>query len=263
MKKSLISKAANNIFKYRINNKIFNSISRDCIPQTEKEAYLIQKYLHKLFDLKYLDNVSAIKIGCTTNTMQNYLNIPNPCAGKIRSNNCYKSGLKLFYKNYIKPGVECELAVRLSSDINSQKELSDKALYECLDNIYAAIEIVDDRYKDWSKLSTKMLIADDFFSSGCVLGGSVLLKNIEDINNIKGIMYVNGKSVGEGVGGDILGHPLNALRWLIGRKDIIGEYLPSGTIVLLGSLVKTKWLKKGDEVKIKISNIGESKVKFI
>ena len=65
------------------------------------------------------------------------------------------------------------------------------------------------------------------------------------------------------MGGDLRGHPLNALRWRIGRKDIIGEYLPSGTIVLLGSLVKTKWLKKGDEVKIKISNIGESKVKFI
>ena len=48
MKKSLISKAANNIFKYRMNNKILNSISKDCIPQTEKEAYLIQKYLINL-----------------------------------------------------------------------------------------------------------------------------------------------------------------------------------------------------------------------
>ena len=75
-------------------------------------------------------------------------------------------------------------------------------------------------------------------------------------------MYINDKKVGYGTGKDILGNPLYALKWLIQRKDIIGSYIPAGTIVLLGSLVQTKWLKKGDEVKIIIKDIGETKVKF-
>lgn len=36
-----------------------------------------------------------------------------------------------------------------------------------------AAEIVDDRYADWRTVGTPLLIADNFFGAGCVLGAPV------------------------------------------------------------------------------------------
>ena len=49
----------------------------------------------------------------------------------------------------------------------------------------------------------------------------------------------------------------------IEHDDIVQGYLPAGSIILLGSMVQTHWLKKGDEVRTIVSEIGESRVKFI
>ena len=86
--------------------------------------------------------------------------------------------------------------------------------------------------------------------------------DIKNLKKIRGFMYINGKNVGSGMGVDIMGDPILALEWIVGRKDVIGDFLPAGSVVLLGSLVQTKWLNKGDEVKIFIDEIGESRAIF-
>ena len=68
---TLIEKAAKYIYDCRINNRIFHSIPKECIPEKEEDSYLIQKRLHKLLDEKNKDKVIGRKIGCTTPVMQN------------------------------------------------------------------------------------------------------------------------------------------------------------------------------------------------
>lgn len=262
MEKKLINKATKYIYDCRINNKKFYSIPFDCIPKNEEDSYLIQKNLHKMFDKTFKDKVIGMKIGCTTPIMQKYLNIKTPCAGRIRSKNCFSSYIQVPFDDFVKVGVECELAVSLSSDLYFKNQISDDYLYNTIDKVIAAIEIVDDRYYDWNSLGANQLIADDFFNSGCVLGDSISINKLKDLKKLEGIMYINNKTVGTGTGIDIMGNPIAALRWIIGRKDIIEDFLPRGSIVLLGSMVQTKWLHKGDEVKVLISEIGESSVRF-
>ena len=102
----------------------------------------------------------------------------------------------------------------------------------------AAIEVVDDRYEDYRSLDTPTLVADDFFNAACVLGAPVEAWRELDLAAIRGRMTINGAEVGVGSGGDILGHPLEALAWLANALAARGRHLEAGDFVLLGSVVR-------------------------
>ena len=72
------------------------------------------------------------------------------------------------------------------------------------------------------------------------------------------VMVINGKEVGAGVGGDILGHPLNALVWLADLRGGQGRPLKAGEFVTLGSLVRTVWVEEGDEIIAEVEGLGRA-----
>jgi len=255
----LVNKSAEYILNCRKNLKKIDIV--DYLPENEEDAYLIQNYIHKILNGNE-DKIIGKKIGCTTKVMQDYLNINHPCAGTIRGKQCHKSGIALDYSKYQKVGVECELAVRLSKDLYYSDFPDIESLYDSIGEIITAIEIVDDRYSNWKNFTANYLIADDFFSAGCVLGDSKSLYKVQEMGQLEGEMLINGIEVGRGIGNDILGDPISALAWLISRKDIIGEYIPKGYIILLGSLVQTKWINLGDLVQVNIKDIGSASVSF-
>ena len=76
-------------------------------------------------------------------------------------------------------------------------------------------------------------------------------------------MTINGEQVGEGATGEILGHPYEALAWLANSLAERNQYLKSGEVVMLGSIVETHWVKRKDEIAVEIDGIGGALVKFI
>ena len=127
----------------------------------------------------------------------------------------------------------------------------------------AAIEVVDDRYEDYRSLDTPTLIADDFFNAGCVLGEPVERWRELDLAALRGRMSINGSEVGQGRGGDILGHPLRALAWLANALAARGRALEPEEFVLLGSVVQTQWVAAGDHVEIEIEALGGASCQFV
>jgi 2-oxo-3-hexenedioate decarboxylase/2-keto-4-pentenoate hydratase len=126
----------------------------------------------------------------------------------------------------------------------------------------AAIEVVDDRYEDYKALDTPTLIADDFFNAGCVVGRDAENWRELDLTRLTGRMRINGREVGTGKGGDILGHPLNALAWLANALAVRGRMLTAGELVLLGSVVETRWVAAGDLVEIEVEGLGRASCVF-
>jgi 2-keto-4-pentenoate hydratase len=53
-----------------------------------------------------------------------------------------------------------------------------------------------------------------------------------------------------------MGHPHNALAWLVNNLAAGGITLREGEIVLTGSLVQPKWLAPDDSVLVNISGFG-------
>ena len=76
-------------------------------------------------------------------------------------------------------------------------------------------------------------------------------------------MLINGKEVGVGVGTDVMGEPLDALAWLANTLARRGRYLRAGEVVLLGSLVQTHWIERGDEVLIQNDPLGSASLLLV
>ena len=182
-----------------------------------------------------------------------HLGIPNPCAAGLFSVD--DSGATLCFDDYRRVGIECEIAVHLGRDLVGGP-FDAKTVADAVDAYLAAVEIVDDRYADWRKTDTPTLIADDFFAAGAVLGAPVPASVISDPASLTGATTINGVEAGRGRGSDIMGHPLNALTWLANSLGARGVSLRAGEIVLLGSLVETRWLARGDRASITISDLG-------
>ncbi len=246
----------------RVNRTPLSVPSAETIPHDESDAYRVQDVLHNLLSPDFGAQV-GYKIGCTSTVMQVYLGIDHPCAGGLYQSGVHQSGVSLPYTKYVHVGVECEIAVRLGSDVVAgDVPFTADSVAPFVDAYYPAIEIVDDRYADWRSVDPRVLIADDFFAAGCVLGAPVARADAPDLLSVNGRAVVNGREVGRGTGADVLGHPHHALAWLANHLAESSKGLHAGDIVLTGSLVKTEWLNAGDDVLMELSGLGSVAVKF-
>lgn len=228
-------------------------------PQTEAEGYALQRVLNGLLGIAGMGRQAGHKIGCTTPVMQKFLGIPNPCAGVIFGNAVLHRAGRVPRSGFVRLGVECEIAVELARDLAPTHVPVDReSAGKAVGTVMASIELVDDRYKDFRSLGVPTLIADDFFDSGCVLGDPVRDWRNLDLATLSGATYINGVEIGRGTGSLVMGHPFEALAWLANSRNKHGfDPLRAGDFVLLGSVVETKWLNAGDEVRVEIDGLGE------
>src|ERR1700730_18715688 len=108
--------AAQAIGTARGNRTALAALAGELVPDDEAEGYLIQRAVHYL-RLPYTGSLVGYKIGCTSPVMQRYLDIPHPCGGGVFERVVHDSGVSLNTENYVKVGVECEIAVRLARDL--------------------------------------------------------------------------------------------------------------------------------------------------
>jgi 2-keto-4-pentenoate hydratase len=234
----------------------------DLVPADEAAGYQVQRAVHDLL-LPTAGSLIGYKIGCTSAVMQQYLGIPHPCGGGVFAKGVHDSGATLRSGDYVRVGVECEIAVRLARSLSPDEgPFTAESMMETIEAYHPAIEIVDDRYVKWETMGAPTLVADDFFAAGCVLGKAVPRSRAPDLLTVKGRALVNGREVAQGTGADVLGHPHNALAWLANHLADEGKGLHAGQIVLTGSLVKTLWLSAGDSVRMELDGLGTVEAKF-
>jgi 2-keto-4-pentenoate hydratase len=254
--------AAQAIATARRNRTPLKPLAVDIAPQDEAEGYRIQRAVHDLM-LPQAGSLTGYKIGCTSAVMQQYLGIPHPCSGGVFARGVHDNGVSLRASDFVRVGVECEIAVRLARDLSPTEEpFTAEWVAEAIEAYHPAIEIVDDRYVDWQTIGAPTLVADDFFAAGCVLGQPVARSAAPDLLAVTGRAVINGSEAGQGSGADVLGHPHRALAWLANHLAAEGKGLHAGQIVLTGSLVKTVWLNAGDRVIMELQGLGSVGVTF-
>lgn len=257
-----IAAAAKIIATARRNRAPLAELPADIVPVDEDEGYQVQRAVHDLL-LPKMGALVGYKIGCTSAVMQEYLGIGHPCAGGVFEKGVHESGVALKAADYVRVGVECEIAVKLSRNLSpGEAPFTAEWVAEAIAAYHPAIEIVDDRYAKWETAGAPTLVADDFFAAGCVLGAGVPRIAAPDLRDVKGRALVNGEEVASGTGADVLGHPHHALAWLANHLAVEGKGLHAGQVVLTGSLVKTLWLNAGDSVTMELAGLGEVSATF-
>jgi 2-oxo-3-hexenedioate decarboxylase/2-keto-4-pentenoate hydratase len=237
------------------------SLPADTIPQDEDEAYRVQRAVHDLL-LPQTGAMAGYKIGCTSAVMQEYLDISHPCSGGVFENGIHDSGVSLQASDYVRVGVECEIAVRLARNLSpGEAPFTAEWMMEAIRS-----------YHPRSRSSTTATSNGDdgradarrrrFLRRRLRARQTGRALNAPNLLHVAGRAVINGKEVGRGTGADVLGHPHNALAWLANHLAAEGKGLHAGQIVLTGSLVKTVWLKAGDDVVMELEGLGQVAAKF-
>jgi 2-oxo-3-hexenedioate decarboxylase/2-keto-4-pentenoate hydratase len=255
--------AARVIAEHRLERRPLPALDTQLRPPDQEHAYRVQDVLHAMLSAAGLGPVTGHKIGCTTQVMQTFLRIDNPCAGGVFASTVYASPASLQHECFVHVGVECEIVARLGADLDAREApFTPERVARAVHALCAGMEIVDDRYVDYKSLDTPTLIADDFFDAGCVLGAPVERWQQIDVPALTGVTRINGVEVGRGRGADVMGHPFNALAWLANALARRGRSLYAGEFVFTGSVVETKWVQRGDEVQMEIDGLGTVEAVF-
>jgi 2-keto-4-pentenoate hydratase len=203
------------------------------------------------------------KIGGTTAPMRAYIGVPEPIAGEIFASTVHASGAELPFERFVRPGIETEIAVRLGRDLppRARPHTREEAA-EAVAEVMAAIEIVDDRYEDFRTLGAPSMIADNAFNAASVLGPILASWRGLDLAHLRARTFIDGREVAAGTSDALMGHPLEALRWLAERRSGLGLGLGAGELVSLGSITPVQWLDAPAEARIEVEGLGEVRVRL-
>src|SRR5262245_45589422 len=84
-------------------------------PETLEDAYAVQEAARPLIAARGRGAPVGWKIGSTSPPMQAALGIPFPCAGTLYAGTVHLGHAAIDRADYSRPGLECEIAVRLAA----------------------------------------------------------------------------------------------------------------------------------------------------
>ena len=252
--------AAQFLFEAHAARKPYEPIPEQFAPRTITEAYNMQDVYTRLM-AAVRGPIIGYKIALTTPVMQRMVGFDAPCAAAVFEGGVHQSPAIIIGAEYVRLGAECEVAVLLDRDLPDSSAPYDRAsVAEAVGALMPAFELVDDRDADYSDLFFLGVVADNTWNAGVVLGPQVTDWRGIDLTTAHGQMVINGQQVGEGIGGDVMGHPLEALAWLANTLAARGKTLSQGMIVMTGSIVSTKFLSPGDSAMVSIHGLGEAQL---
>lgn len=190
------------------------------------------------------------KLGYTSEAMRRQMGISQPNFGRLTVDMDFSEGVTA---QLIHPRIEPEIALRTARDVKDIPQ-TDQDLFNLVDAVYPALEIVDTRYHEYVFLYEDN-VADNSSAAGFVLGAA----HSPEVLSGPGFDVLLDADDGESVPGHssaALGGPLHALRWLLNEAAAIGETIPAGSIILTGGLTAASPMTRGRKVSARFGSLG-------
>jgi len=240
----------------------FVPLPSELAPRDAGEAYAIQSEFAGM-RAAALGQVTGYKIALTTPAMRAMVGLNDSVAGCMLDKTILRPQpaaiARVRAADYVRLIVEFELGFELAEDLPAIGAPYDrKRVAQAVASVMPALELADDRDADYKALPANplMLIADNAWNEGAVLGASARDWQGVDLAALEGVATINAAKVGTGHGRDVMGHPLDALAWLANNLASRGLGLWRGDVVITGSLVTSKFPKAGDLVRFEAGALG-------
>jgi 2-keto-4-pentenoate hydratase len=230
----------------------------ELMPTDLDEAYEIRRAFEELEEAGGRGTVAGFKIGLTTPIMQRLCGVDEPCYGAIFASEVHHGRAELPVRNYCRFGIETEIAVRLGEDLPHGGDFARVA--GAVESCMAAIELLEDLRHDYKRLSAAAMVAGNVWNAGVVVGPPVADWRRLDLAHVTARLTINGREIGTGKGGDVMGNPLNALAWLADKRAAQGAPLRRGTIVMTGSMVPIQFPAAGDHAIVEVEGLGRAEL---
>ena len=257
-----IERAGEWLFEAHRTRAPFAPMPSELAPRDSDEAYAIQSEFVGMRAAS-LGQVTGYKIALTTPAMRAMVGLNDSIAGDMMEKTILRSRpdalASVSAADYVRLIVEFEIGVEMAEDLPAiGAPYNRESVAPAVAALMPALELADDRNADYKILPGRalMLVADNAWNEGAVLGEPVRDWKGIDLAALEGEASINGKSVGIGHGRDVMGHPLDALAWLANHLAARGLGLWRGDTVITGSLVTSKFPQAGDLVRFDAGALG-------
>ncbi len=203
------------------------------------------------------------KIACTSDEACAILGADGPFPGRVFAPMLLDSPAELSAGAFHFLGLEGEFAFRLGADlppVGAPYAAEDMAsAIECL---HPAIEIVNSRFKEWTKAGAPSLAADNGVNGALVIGPAVTGWQSGDLAAHAVSLSLNGEVKRTGSGADVLGNPLAALAWLANDRAAWDGGLKAGAVVTTGTCTGIVYAEAGDTARADFGAFGSVSITF-
>jgi len=219
MEQSDIEDAAMFLLHLRTQRDQVAGLPGELAPKTIEDAYAIQDATHRFGGWP----IDLLKVGCTSEAARQHLGIPHPIGGRLPTDAVFASGATVpadFLAGT--PLLECEVALRIGA--NGQA-----------DAVALAIELVNPRFLDTSKVGGLSLIADNSAGCGAIVGDALSIDDAGDLSAIDVQLLADGNEIATGNTRALEGGPTSSLQWAVDHEKQRGRDLRPGMWVITGT----------------------------
>jgi 2-keto-4-pentenoate hydratase len=233
-------------------------------PRTREEGYAIQQRLEQ----RSASPLFGWKIAATSKAGQAHIAVDGPLAGRLLRERVIPDGGEIPFGNNHMQVAEAEFAFRVGVSLPPQRlPYTTSEVLDAVATVYAAIEVPDSRYEDFTIVGAPQLIADNACAHYFVLGtpAPVDWRELDlAMHRAHGrVTHADGSTLErDGIGQNVLGDPRDALAWLVNELSGLGITLHAGEVVTTGTCLVPLAIAPGDLVEADFGLLGRVSVRI-
>jgi len=205
--------------------------------------------------------IVGLKAGLTSHAKMKQMGVTDPVFGFLVDEFVVPEGAEIKVSDLIHPKVEPEICFITRTELKGPG-CHIGAVLAASDVVLPGIEVIDSRYRDF-KFDLKSVVADNTSAARFVVGGRIASARDVDLRTLGVVLEKNGQPVAMGAGAAVLGHPAAAVAMLVNHLGRRGQSLPAGSLVLSGGITEAVAVQAGDNVTLRIQNLGSVSVRFV
>ncbi|MGI9599038.1 MAG: 2-keto-4-pentenoate hydratase [Acidimicrobiales bacterium] len=247
------------LIEARTNRVPLATVPDDLVPADAGAAQLVDDHVAAVTGWPVL----GWKIGCTSEHAQKLLGSSGPFAGRVYS--VYEDGAVITDDDLCTdPMLEGEFAFTIADDLTPSAPPTGgrtrAGVMAAVADLRPAIELVGGRYATFVGTPLLLLVADAGANTHLVLGSPVTDPDLEALDAVGVTMEVDGANTGRGRGADVLGHPIDALMWLVDHLSARSITLRAGQVVTTGTATQVSAFPAGATATASFAGLGSVSV---
>jgi len=249
----LIDSLANKFYEAFYKRKWIGELEPPVSELSIREAYEVQDLVTQM-RINKGEEVVGFKVGCTSEAIHSQFGLEEPINGKLFKPHVHEEGVELNWKDYGNCAIEPEMVLKIGMDLRGES-VSDDQLIDGIEYVSPGIEIHNFRF--WFTPPTSQeLICSGGIHVGLIVGAiKVSPKELSFENEVFSV-YKDGVIITKGPASEIMGGPLQSLRWLVEFLTKKGFCLKKGSLVIPGSPVELVSIECDTELRIEIERVG-------
>ena len=228
---------------------------------TLEEAYCGQEKLNYLINKKYNDKI-GYKVGFTGKLLQKRFNIDTPATGVLYKHMFLENNSRINHKFAFRTFIEPDMLVIIKSS-NIMTAKNSLEILENIKTIHPFIEIPSLTFNKDTVVNGNMLVAANMLATKMVMGDGITVDNTKEfLNGLANIKTIfknkDGTVIQEAMSSNLMGNPINVLKWLISNFNAKGIVLKANDRISLGSVGKLYALKANKSYIYTFDGLGQT-----